>query len=153
MPPTRASRPQLPSALQFLLAPRVMRHIAIFQLDHGLDFQDARRWCLAAQLYRWHLEHQYGPRWKRRAPAAEAVAASWYHFHPDRVPEGPGRDLVRPSSTSPPTGPPAPPAAPASPRRGRTGPKRAPKKPSRGPVVISRVAPWLLMTCSGRSGT
>ncbi|AVI00036.1 hypothetical protein C5L38_34520 (plasmid) [Streptomyces sp. WAC00288] len=95
MPPTRASRPQLPSALQFLLAPRVMRHIAIFQLDHGLDFQDARRWCLAAQLYRWHLEHQYGPRWKRRAPAAEAVAASWYHFHPDRVPEGPGRDLVR----------------------------------------------------------
>ncbi|MFJ4343222.1 hypothetical protein [Streptomyces sp. NPDC088915] len=95
MPPTRAPRPQLPSALQFLLAPRVMRHIAIFQLDHGLDFQDARRWCLAAQLYRWHLERQYGPRWKRRAPAAEITAASWHHFHPERVPEGPGRDLVR----------------------------------------------------------
>ncbi|MFF3843436.1 hypothetical protein [Streptomyces sp. NPDC001930] len=95
MPPTRASRPKLPTTLQFVLAPRVMRRIALFQLDHQLDFQDARRWYVTALLYRWHLERVYGPQWKRTAPPAEVTAANWWHFHPAHVPDGPGRDLVQ----------------------------------------------------------
>ncbi|MFD5110467.1 hypothetical protein [Streptomyces cinereoruber] len=88
-------RPQLPSALQFLLAPRMMRRIALLQLDHGLEFRDAHRWFLAGVLYRWHLAERYGPHWKRIAPRDDVAAADWRFFHPDRVPEGPGRDLVQ----------------------------------------------------------
>ncbi|MFE4658226.1 hypothetical protein ACFRFJ_16270 [Streptomyces hydrogenans] len=88
-------RPQLPSALQFLLAPRMMRRIALLQLDHGLEFHEAHRWLLAGVLYRWHLKQRYGADWKRTAPAGELAAADWRCFRPDRVPEGPGRDLVQ----------------------------------------------------------
>lgn len=88
-------RPQLPSALQFLLAPRMMRRIALLQLDHNLEFHDAHRWLVAGVLYRLHLQRRYGKDWKRTAPPAEAAAARWQHFHPDRVPNGPGRDLVQ----------------------------------------------------------
>lgn len=102
MPQSRASHPQLPTLTQFVLAPRMMRRIALSQLDHRLDFQQARLWYVAAWLYRWHLERRYGKRWKRIAPPAEIVAADWWHFHPDRIPDGPGRDLVQAVMANPP---------------------------------------------------
>ncbi|MFJ5680232.1 hypothetical protein [Streptomyces sp. NPDC093097] len=78
-----------------MLAPRMMRRIALFQIDNGLDFQEARHWELAQFLYRWHLERLYGADWKRAAPSAEVALATRTSFHPRNVPEGPARDIVR----------------------------------------------------------
>lgn len=43
-----------------------------------------------------------GKNWKRTAPDAEVMAADWLHFHPDRIPDGPGRDLVQAVMANPP---------------------------------------------------
>jgi hypothetical protein len=87
-------KPPLPTLVQFLVAPRMMRRMGLWMGDHGLTFEEARRWHVAWTMLRHHLSTTYGRRWRRTAPAELRVQANPVYFDPRKLPEGtPGRNV------------------------------------------------------------
>jgi hypothetical protein len=56
----RRSKHPLPTLGQFLMAPRMMRRMSIWMLDHDLTFDEAWDWERARRLLRVHLAETYG---------------------------------------------------------------------------------------------
>ncbi|MFD8478192.1 hypothetical protein [Kitasatospora sp. NPDC059673] len=85
----KRSKNPLPTFGQFLMAPRMMRRISLWMLDHDLTFEEARAWEASRRLLRVHLTDTYGPKWHRSGPAELVVLAGRaVDFDPKLLPYG-----------------------------------------------------------------
>ncbi|MEV7190057.1 hypothetical protein [Kitasatospora sp. NPDC093102] len=85
----RRSKHPLPAFSQFLMAPRMMRRISVWMLDHDLTFEEARAWDASRHLLIVHLADTCGPQWRRSGPAELVVLAGRaVDFDPKLLPYG-----------------------------------------------------------------